>query len=135
MFNLNVIEKKELYYDENHYPVEDLELWFRLLSKYKSENLSERLLQYRIVSSSISSLNSELQKDMKINLKNKYFSNLPKVKCFSNLISNYKLVSNIKLTSCFFDLLFSSELKFFSHLEISKLYIRVLLSKIKGVGR
>lgn len=57
MFNLAAIHKEELYYDANAFPVEDLELWLRLLRKYSIVNLDLRLLKYRVTSSGISQTN------------------------------------------------------------------------------
>ncbi|MCD6703718.1 MULTISPECIES: glycosyltransferase [Vibrio] len=62
VFNMNILKKDDIYYDENSYPAEDLDLFIRLSGKFKLENLSERLLKYRISSKGISSSNNYKQK-------------------------------------------------------------------------
>ncbi len=68
MFNMRVLKKEHLFYDENYFRIEDYELWIRLQGlNYKFANLKEPLLKYRILSNSESKL---LQKnvDVKNNL-------------------------------------------------------------------
>lgn len=43
-FNLNVIKRDDLVYSMEYVHAEDLELWFRLLDKYKGYNIQENLV-------------------------------------------------------------------------------------------
>ena len=69
MFNTTVIPKNELVYDSEFYPIEDLNLWLDLIEKYKSKNIKERLLSYRICDTSISTLNQKKQRSKAISLR------------------------------------------------------------------
>ena len=47
MFDLNKIQRQDLWYDPEYPHAEDLELWLRLLSKYKGANLRKNLIHLR----------------------------------------------------------------------------------------
>ncbi|WP_181316219.1 glycosyltransferase [Photobacterium iliopiscarium] len=80
MFNRNVIGD-DLYYDENYKYAEDYELWIRLSSNYELNNLKEILLDYRVLSTSISREHEIQQKEAMI-----------------KAIQNYRLDKKIKNT-------------------------------------
>lgn len=67
MFNLNVIDKSELYYKEIKL-AEDYELWLRLIDRYRFANLSALLVDYRILSTSISGSSFQKQLETSISL-------------------------------------------------------------------
>ncbi len=47
VFDMSKIDRTDLFYDSNYPHAEDLELWFRLLKKYKGGNLSRPLIYFR----------------------------------------------------------------------------------------
>lgn len=47
IFDMSKIDRKDLFYDSNYPHAEDLELWLRLLKKYKGGNLGRPLIYYR----------------------------------------------------------------------------------------
>ncbi|BBV45270.1 glycosyltransferase family 2 protein [Citrobacter portucalensis] len=61
MFNRYIIGN-DLYYCDDFKHAEDFELWLRLSNKYNIENLSEKLLSYRINESGVSQSNYREQK-------------------------------------------------------------------------
>ncbi|MGR5452161.1 glycosyltransferase family 2 protein [Vibrio sp. PNB22_3_1] len=54
MFNRKAIKSEDLFYSEEYPAAEDYELWLRLSSCYRFHNLKEKLLDYRILDSSVS---------------------------------------------------------------------------------
>jgi glycosyltransferase involved in cell wall biosynthesis len=77
MFNLGAVRKDELRYDAQAYPVEDLELWLRLIRKHKIVNLPLPLLKYRITSSGISQTNRQRQAEASVRVRSAYFADYP----------------------------------------------------------
>ncbi|EGQ8479789.1 glycosyltransferase [Vibrio parahaemolyticus] len=72
MFNKSIVGE-HLLYDENYDSCEDLELWFRLNDKgIEIRNLSDVLIKYRILPTSISSRKMAQQKERTNFLKNQY---------------------------------------------------------------
>lgn len=69
MFRKEVFDKHHLRYDPDYYLVEDYELWTRLLTITKMNNLQEILLNYRVHSKSVSVANHELQEKNKQRVK------------------------------------------------------------------
>ena len=47
IFDMSKIDRSDLFYDSNYPHAEDLELWFRLLKKYKGGNLNRPLIYVR----------------------------------------------------------------------------------------
>lgn len=69
MFRKEVLDKYHLRYDPDYYLVEDYELWTRLLTITKMNNLQEILLNYRVHPKSVSVSNHELQEKNKQRVK------------------------------------------------------------------
>lgn len=67
MVNYQLLGKDYCYLDE-YKTIEDLELWTRLSVKYQLANLPEVLLYYRVLGSSISGKNLQLQIDSAANM-------------------------------------------------------------------
>jgi glycosyltransferase involved in cell wall biosynthesis len=61
MIRKSMFTKHNLYYDSNYLHAEDFELWQRSCEYFSLRNIPEVLLKYRILSSSISHSNSEIQ--------------------------------------------------------------------------
>lgn len=76
------------YYPENYKYAEDYAFWFKIIKKFKVENLPEYLLDYEINSQSISSLkrSQQVKNRIKIILKNFYFGYYPIYGLFRNFI-------------------------------------------------
>ena len=91
MVNYQLLGKDYCYSDE-YRTIEDLELWTRLSAKYQLANLSEVLLHYRVLSSSISGENLQLQ----INSAAKMLSD------FSDSVNLdvFKVTYNYSINSC-----------------------------------
>lgn len=87
---------KENLYNENYLYAEDMELWQRILKISLAKNLKDKLLYYRVLSSSISnnSNSSNIQKKLSENLTH------------SQDISTLKLIKNKKLAGRYLLLLF-----------------------------
>ncbi len=68
IFNMNIIKKDDLFYDSIYYRAEDYGLWGELMKndKYVFANLEEPLLNYRVLSTSETSLSNK-----NLELKNK----------------------------------------------------------------
>lgn len=107
MFNLNVIDKINLVYNDNAKYVEDLELWLKLIPDYNACNIQENLVFItRGHDSNVSSLNSDEQINNSFNvlslyypdIEKKYFIQLRQRKSFFKFISSYffviKLINN-----------------------------------------
>lgn len=69
MFRKEILDKHHLRYDNDYYLVEDYELWTRLLTVTKMNNLQEILLNYRVHPKSVSVANRELQEKNKQRVK------------------------------------------------------------------
>lgn len=72
MFNFNVIDKNDAYYDETEETVEDFGLWVKLSKKYKIVNLKDRLLQYRLTPNGITRKKRNMQITMSNEILRKY---------------------------------------------------------------
>lgn len=60
------------YYDSRYPPAEDLDLWFRLGTRYKFANIQETLLKYRVHTNSATSSKLETMEKITLELRNKY---------------------------------------------------------------
>jgi glycosyltransferase involved in cell wall biosynthesis len=67
---------KDYQFDEQFPHAEDYELWTRLILKTKFAIIPEVLLEYRVHSNSVSSLNKIVQDENSINIQLRFFSNL-----------------------------------------------------------
>lgn len=130
MFNLNIINKEELRYSKDYFPTEDLELWFRLLARYKAYNLKERLLGYRINSTGISSENRDKQALFKQNIQKEHFAENKAALQFTAIVSDFdfsRLFSFFKagLSLCSKDASFSKK-------ETVLIITKVIFKRVKA---
>lgn len=72
MFRCNIFESMEMY-NENYYPAEDYELFFRIIIKYDVYNFPEHLTVCEINSEGISTGKRKKQMIMKLKIQIKYF--------------------------------------------------------------
>lgn len=73
----------EYHYQEHYKTIEDFELWCRIAQQHKIENLKEVLLHYRVLNSSVSGQNI----DMQISMAAKVISEQPLLKNKKNAIN------------------------------------------------
>lgn len=57
------------YYDNNYPPTEDLDLWFKIGTKYKFSNINKILLRYRVNSNSATSSRTKLMEKLTIRIR------------------------------------------------------------------
>jgi glycosyltransferase involved in cell wall biosynthesis len=126
MFNTKVIDKNRIIYNRDQYPIEDLDLWLRIIKEYKCGNLKERLLSYRICSTSISSMNGELQKNMANKLRINSFNNM---ECLINSPYVFNERSYLKFMLGFFCSLSKNQL---SRVEVFLIYLRIIRKSFIG---
>lgn len=60
------------YYDPKYPPAEDLDLWFRIGTKYKFANLQEILLKYRVTKNSATISRIQTMETMSLEIRRKY---------------------------------------------------------------
>jgi glycosyltransferase involved in cell wall biosynthesis/carbonic anhydrase/acetyltransferase-like protein (isoleucine patch superfamily) len=138
MFNLNKVSKDQIIYKQCKVPAEDYELWTRLCSKYKVSNLDEKLVDYRIHESQISSSKSHLLREKLSNSRINYISsqfpflsinaikNLVQVTNYSpNIFLRYKLYIELRYLKK--ALILNSK---FNHLIIQEFHIQFITNFI-----
>jgi glycosyltransferase involved in cell wall biosynthesis len=104
-----VIFKKEVFskvglYDTNYNPAEDYELYFRIGKYFKFGNLTNTLLNYRVIEKSMTTGSTKKMELQTINIREKYakghgykMSLLDKIYNFSHFLSIYIIPRKIKL--------------------------------------
>jgi acetyltransferase-like isoleucine patch superfamily enzyme len=76
MFNLNVVNKTDIIYNQEMVPAEDYELWTRLSRKYSFSNLKIKLVNYRIHQNQISAKKSHELRDKLYTIRLNYIQSL-----------------------------------------------------------
>ncbi len=74
-------------------PCEDLELWTRLVPKYKFANLEEKLLSYRVHSQQVSTKSSSLQIELSKNMIESYIFEISGGNQFYKYFATYPLMN------------------------------------------
>ncbi|NVO98936.1 glycosyltransferase [Photobacterium damselae subsp. damselae] len=114
---------EDLYYDKDYIHAEDYELWLRLSKKYKLINLKDILLNYRILSSSISRKNEYQQKLSMVRALEYHVLN-NKVLDKDNLINYYLYNKN----RCYFmrNVIFNKKIKLDTIIQLMYFVLKVL---------
>ncbi|MEB0014184.1 glycosyltransferase [Glaciimonas sp. Cout2] len=128
IFNMEIINKIELTYSAEAYPVEDLELWLRLQKKYKILNLKNHLLKYRISKKGVSQTNKKQQEKKSNQIRLQYLGNDHLVGDVINAVDSnkYSITGKALIT-----LFFLSKLRIFNSnfktLSLFKLWIKTIM--------
>lgn len=77
------------YYDPRYPPAEDLDLWFRIGTKYKFANIQEILLKYRVHKKSATISKIQKMESMTLEIRNKYSSGYGYSMTLSDKIYNF----------------------------------------------
>lgn len=122
VFNMKNIRKEDLYYSDNAYPAEDLELWLRLSNSYNFCNMKERLLKYRLNSIGVSNSNKNKQIEKSTIIRKSHFSYDGDIVNFIDLIDKNKCTSIMSLLRVLCSV--------FTKKNIDKLYLINVLMRI-----